>query len=180
MEMAPSILMAGSALFGAFGEISQSQAEARALKAEARAAEIEAGVARRNAETAEADAGQRRVQAEHDKELRMREARRLSGQQRARAGASGALGGSALLLLNETAEDAALDLGVLETDAVRDIDRFLTESRNFMAQADGLMASARSSRSSASSARRGGFVRAGATLLGGAGRAVGSLPPGTF
>jgi len=156
------------AAFSALGEIQQGRAEAEAMRREAEASRIEAGIARENAEQSRLDAVARREQQIADRELREQDAKRLMATQRARAAGGGlALSGSPLLLLSETASDLERDLGLLDVQATRDIDRFLSEARSFDAQGTGLLRSADSLSRSAGRASSGGFLRGGAKLIGG-------------
>jgi len=154
-------MVAASTAVTAFGQV-------QAGRAAQASANYNAEVQRNNAIIARNQAGQEEERARLDITRRQREQAQIQGRQRALAGASGVeiASGSPLAVLVGTAEQGALDVAIIRSNADQRIQDLRFQGANLDAQSV-------LTRSDGRSARSQSLLQAGGTLLSGASRASG-------
>lgn len=153
------VLMLGSTLLGAVGQIQQAQAQAAAARHNAKVQEMNAKIARDRAR----DAIERGAKEEQRKRM---EVAKIIGQQKVAYAANNVdlNFGSPLDTVVDTAVLGELDALTIRTNAYR-------EAYDHQVDAANMKAGANLSRAEARAASTGGFLAAAGTVLGGVGEA---------
>lgn len=155
-------LALGSTVLGAYGQVQQSQAQAKADRYNASVAAMNAEIENKKAK----DAIERGAQEEQQKR---QQTAQLMGRQRAAMAANGVdlTFGSPLDTLIDTAKLGETDALNIRTNSYREAYEYRTQSANSSSQAEMYKAKAKSDTA-------GGYIGAIGTILGGAGKAYAS------
>jgi hypothetical protein len=161
------MLMIGSTVLGAVGQIQQANAQAAAADYNAKVAEMNAKLSERRAQ----DAIERGAAEEQRKRM---EVARIKGQQKVAMAANGVdlSFGSPLDTIVDTAVLGELDALTIRSNAYR-------ESYDRQVDAANQRAGATLNRMEAKAAKTGGYLAAAGTILGGAGKAYGQYKQST-